>query len=267
MESIVSYFADIGIDLLGFLKLAGVLLIGALLISSLSRLIFRKRTLLGQSISSAIAIIFIYVVMVVILTLVEKLHFLITPLPFVELSSERISFFPFHDADYTVVAANLLRMVILAFWVSLVDSWLPKSKNLFLWLFWRAVTVAIGFIIHYLVVWAFQTYLPQGIVIYAPVILLGILVIMLLTGTLKILLGLVLATVNPLIGALYTFFFANIVGKLITRSVLTTGILSAVLMLLQKLEITGLSLAPEAMVAYIPFLLVLMPIWYLLGRL
>ena len=120
---------------------------------------------------------------------------------------------------------------------------------------------------HYLVVWVFQTYLPQGIVLYAPVILLGILVLMLLTGALKFLLGLLLATVNPLIGALYTFFFANIIGKQVTRSVLTTALLSGVLVMLQNLEIAGLSLAPEAMVAYIPFLLVLVPIWYLVSRL
>ena len=98
-------------------------------------------------------------------------------------------------------------------------------------------------------------------------ILLGILVLMLLTGALKFLLGLVLATVNPLIGALYTFFFANIVGKQITRSVLTTAILSGALVLLQDLGITSLSLTQEATVAYSPFLLLLIPVWYLVCRL
>lgn len=267
MDSIVSYFASIGIDFLSFLKLTGCLLLGALLINSLCRFIFRKSTLLGQAVSSSIAIIFIYVVMVLILTLATELQFLVTPLPFAVFTSQNITFFQFDGAAYTVIASQLLSMIILAFLVNLVDGWMPKSKNFFKWTFWRIVTIALGFSLHYLVVWLFETYLPQGIVLYAPVILLGILILMLLTGALKYLLGLLLATVNPLIAALYTFFFANIVGKQITRSVLTTAILSSVLVLLQDLGLMTLSLAPEAMVGYIPFLLILIPVWYLISRL
>ena len=267
MESIVSYFANIGIDFISFLKLAGILLLGAVLISALTRFIFRKTTMLAQAVSASIAIIFIYVVMVLILTLATKFQFLVTPLPFADLTAERIAFFQFQGANYTAIASELLNAIILAFLVGFIDSWMPKSKNLFKWVFWRILTVALGFVAHYLVVWVFRTFLPEGIVVYAPVILLAVLLLMLLTGALKFLLGLILATVNPLIGALYTFFFASIVGKQITRSVLTSAILSGLLMLLQKLGITGLSLAPEAMVAYIPFLLVLIPIWYLVGRL
>lgn len=267
MESIVSYFTDIGINIESLLKLAGLLILGSLLINAISRFIFRKQTILAQSVSSSIAIIFIYVVMVLIMTLVHELHFLITPLPFAKLSAEYITFFSLRQTDHLNAAANLLQMIILAFFVGLIDSWMPKSKHLLKWSFWRIVTVAAGFLIHYLIVWAFHKYLPQNFMIYAPAILLGILLVMLLTGALKVLLGLVLATVNPLIGALYTFFFANVVGKLVTRSVLTTAILSAVLVLLQDFGITDFSLAPEALIAYIPFLLLLIPVWYLSSRL
>lgn len=266
MESIVSFFAGIGIDLLGFLKLAGILLLGSLVISGISRFIFKKQTMLGQAMSSSIAIIFIYVVMVLIITVVTELRFLVTPLPFADISQESIRFFRFQGADYTTIASQLLSMIILAFLVNLIDGWMPKSKNLLKWTFWRIVTVALGFALHYLVTWLFNKYLPQGIVMYAPAVLLGILVIMLLTGALKFVLGLILATVNPLIAALYTFFFANIVGKQITRAVLTTGILSGVLFLLQDLGIAGLSLMAGALVAYIPFLLVLIVVWYLVCR-
>lgn len=267
MESIASYFAAIGIDFTSSLKFVVILLLGALLACSLCRFIFRKTTLIGQAVSSSIAIIFIYVAMVLILTVATQLQFLITPLPFATLSSQHISFFQFEGSDYTSVASQLLSMIILAFLMNLVDGWMPKSKNIFKWIFWRLLTIIFGLAIHYLVVWLFNRYLPEGIVLYAPVILLGILVLMLLTGALKYLLGLVLATVNPLIGALYTFFFANIVGKQITRSVLTTALLSGVLVLLQDLGITSLSLTPEATVGYIPFLLLLIPVWYLVCRL
>ena len=157
-------------------------------------------------------------------------------------------------------------MIILAFLVGLPDGWMPKSKHLFMWILGRTITVAIGFILHFLTTYLLQKYLPQVILLYAPVILLGLLLLMLLTGALRLPLGLLLATVNPLVAGLYTFFFANVIGKQITKAMLTTAALSGVVILLQKLDITILSLHPEAMIAYVPFLLLLVIIWYILDR-
>lgn len=266
MESIVSYFANVGIDFVSFLKLAGILLLSAVLISAVSRFIFRKQTLLSSSISSSIAIIFIYVTMVLILTVASDLHFLVTPLPLVSITAERIEFFRFTDAAFPTVTAQLLAMIILAFLVNLIESWLPRGKNIFSWTWWRLLTVVIGFMLHYGANWLIHKYLPDGIIQYAPMILLIILVVMLLTGALRFVLGLILATVNPLIAALYTFFFATLIGKQITKAVLTAGILSGVILLMQNMGITFLSLMPEALVAYVPFLLLLIPVWYLISK-
>lgn len=266
MESIVSYFANAGIDFGSFLRLAGILLLGSVLISAVSRFIFRRQTLLGSSISSSIAIIFIYVAMVLILTVATDLSFLVTPLPLASITAERIAFFNFADAAFPAVAAQLLAMIILAFLINLVESWLPRGKNIFSWTWWRLLTVAAGFMLHYGANLLIHKYLPQGFVQYAPMILLIILVIMLLTGALRFVLGLILATVNPVIAALYTFFFATLIGKQITKSVLTTGILSGVILLMQNMGITSLSLKPEALVAYIPLLLILIPVWYLISK-
>ena len=267
MESIISYFAEIGIDFWIFLKIAGMILLGSLLLTSISRFIFRKQTLFAGAISSSIAIIFIYVAMVLILTLTTQLRFLITPLPFATLTQDSIHFFRFDDASYTVIAGQLLSMIILSFLVNLIDRWLPKGKNIISWTWWRVLTITLGLLLHYAVTWLLGRYLPQGIVTYAPVILLGILLLMLLTGALRFILGAILATVNPLIAALYTFFFATIVGKQITRAVLTTGMLTGIILLLQKLGIAGLSLLSGALVAYIPFLLILVLVWYLISKL
>lgn len=266
MDSMISYFSGLGLDFPSILKFAACILLGALLISALSRFIFRKQTLLGSAVSSSIAIIFIYAAMVLILTMVPDLHFLVTPLPFASITQQSIYFFSFTGASYSAIASQVLGMIILAFLVNLVDHWMPNSKNLLKWLFWRILTVAVGFLLHYIVTWLFHRYLPQGIVLYAPAILLAILVIMLLTGALRFLVGLVLTTVNPVIAALYTFFFANIVGKQITRAVLTTAVLSGVIALLQDLGIAALSLAPGALIAYVPFLLILVPVWYVVSR-
>ena len=267
MESIVSYFSGLGIDLWSLLKFGGILLLGAIAFSAIAKFIFRKQTLLGHSFSSSIASIFIYAVMVLIMTIVTDLHFLVTPLPFATISQDSIRFFHFAGAAYTTIAGELLGMIILAFLVNLLDTWLPNGKSMLGWLFWRIITVAIGFLLHYAANYLLHRYLPQGIVMYAPVILLGILLLMLLTGALRFVLGLLLATVNPLIGALYTFFFANLIGKQITKAVLTTALLSGVIFLLEDLGITMLSLSAGALIAYIPFLLVLIPVWYLVSKL
>ena len=267
MESVVTYFSGLGIDLFSLLKFGCILLLGSILLSAVTRFIFRKQTLLGHSISSAIAIVFIYAVMALIMTVVTDLHFLVTPLPFVTISPDHISFFRFQNAAFTSITGEVLSMIILAFLVNLLDSWLPKGEKMLGWIFWRVLTVAAGFLLHYAANWLLHRYLPQGIVLYAPVILLGILLLMLLTGALKIVLGLLLAAVNPLIAALYTFFFANLIGKQITKAVLTTALLSGVIWLLEDLGITTLSLMAGALLAYLPFLLILIPVWYFVSRL
>ena len=266
MESIVSFFAGYGLDYAALLKASSILLLGALIFSGLLRFVFGKKTLVGNSISSAIAIIYIYVASAAILTLLPKLQWILSPLPFAIFSNEAIHFYTLTGANYIDVAAHLLGMVILSFLVNLADRWLPRGKNILSWFFCRCLTVALGIIMHFIVTWLFHRFLPEGIVMYAPVILLAILIIMLLTGALKLIVGAILTTVNPVIAAFYTFFFASFVGKQLTKAVLTTAIMTAIVYLLQNLGIVSLSLVSAALAAYIPFLLLLLLVWYLISR-
>ena len=104
--------------------------------------------------------------------------------------------------------------------------------------------------LHLIVTQLFTTYLPQGLVTYAPTILLALLVLLLLVGALKIVVGAILATVNPLIGAFYTFFFATIVGKALSKAMLTA------LLLLHSAEIFCFLLFSHVFSAFshIPFI-------------
>ena len=89
---------------------------------------------------------------------------------------------------------------------------------------------------------------------------------MLLTGALKLMVGVAIASVNPIIGALYTFFFATLVGKQLSKAVLTTLILAALVFALNKLGVTVISIAGAALMAYIPLLLLLLAVWYLVRK-
>ena len=90
---------------------------------------------------------------------------------------------------------------------------------------------------------------------------------MLLLGVLKIVLGLVLATVNPIIAGLYAFFFSHRIGKMLSRAVLTTVILSALVLVLEHVGLTAISISSAVLAAYIPLLILLLVLWYILSHL
>ena len=266
MEIIIKLFNSVGIDFDTFWKAGLILLLGTFLIGIFGRFVFGKRSALNNAVSSAFGILFIYAISVILRNAGTQFNTYIAPLPFVSISGEQMVLFNFMNVHYTAICSEVLSMIILSFLVNLADGWLPKGKNVFTWLFFRCLTVLIAYILHLVVVGLFATYLPEGIVTYAPVILLALLVLLLLTGVLKILVGAILTTVNPIIGGLYTFFFATIIGKQITKAVLTTAILSGLIIGLHYLGVTAISIAGAALFAYIPIMLILIVLWFVVYK-
>lgn len=266
MESIVNYFASLNLDIGAFLKGIGMLVAALLVLAIIGRFVFGKRSALILAVSSAIGILFVYVVTILLGGAGDEFQKFIAPLPFVTIENDTMVLFNF-QSDYTVVCTQILSMIILSFLMNLADGWLPTGKHILSWVFFRCLGVVIALILHLVVTGLLTSHLPEGLVTYAPVILLAILVLMLLTGALKFLVGLVLTTVNPLIAALYTFFFANIVGKQITKAILTTAILAGLVLILQKMGIVMISIAVAALAAYIPLIILLLVLWYIIGKL
>lgn len=256
------FIANLGLKPDSFLTTVLILLAGSLLMGVLGRFIFGKHSSVSGAISSAIGILFIYAVTVVLQVTGWVPKRFIAPLPFISIQDHTLSVFSFMDADYTVICSNLLSMVILAFLMNLTDRWLPKGKHLFTWFFWRILSVAIAYCLHVIVVGLFTKYLPEGLVIHAPTVLLALLVILLLTGVLKILVGALLTTVNPIIGGLYTFFFATIIGKMVSKAMLTTLLLALLVFALNYFGLTSFSIAITALTAYIPVIIGLAVIWF-----
>jgi len=266
MESIVNYFAELNLDIGVFLKSIGMLIAALLVLALVGRFVFGKRSALILAVSSAIGILFVYVITILLGSAGEELQKFIAPLPFVTIENDTMYLFNF-QADYTVICTQVLSMIILSFLMNLADGWLPTGKRVLGWVFFRCLGVVIALILHLVVTRLLTNLLPEGLVTYAPVILLAILVLMLLTGALKFLVGLILTTVNPLIAALYTFFFANVVGKQITKAILTTGILAGLVWVLQEMGVVAISIAAVALAAYIPLIILLVVLWYIVGKL
>lgn len=266
MESIINYFASLNLNIVDFLKAVGMLVAAILVLALVGRFVFGKRSALILAVSSAIGILFVYAITIILGGAGEELQKFIAPLPFVTIENDTMTLFSF-QADYTVVCTQVLSMIILSFLMNLADGWLPTGKKILGWVFFRCLGVVVALILHLVVTGLLTNLLPDGLVTYAPVILLGILLLMLLTGSLKFLVGLVLTTVNPLIAALYTFFFASVVGKQVTKAILTTAILAGLVIALQKMGVVAISIASAALVAYIPLLLLLVVLWYIVGKL
>lgn len=263
MNEIRQLFASIDFD--HFWKALLVLAAGTIVLGTVGRFAFGKRSALNHSVSSAIGILFVYAATVVLYSMGARYQRFIAPLPFVSFSGTEMTLFNFFAADYTLICTQLLSMIILAFLANLFDGILPKGKKIIGWLFFRCLTVVLAMAAHLAVDWLFTTYLPQGLVTYAPTIVLCLLILLLGVGALKVVIGALLATVNPLIGAFYTFFFATIVGKALSKAILTTAILTAIILALNYIGIAAVSIASAALIAYIPLLVILIAVWYVVG--
>lgn len=266
MDKITAYFDELGMDFDSFLIAAAVLLIGTIVLGAIGRFIFGKRSILVDSVSSAIGILFIYALNIVLRSASAELQQFIAPLPFINIVGDQLTLFSFAGVDYTIICTELVSMIILAFLMNLIDRYMPKGGNIFSWIFFRVLTILLAQAAHLFVTWLFANYLPEGLLTYAPAIILGLLILMLLTGALKLLVGLMISTVNPLIAALYTFFFANIVGKQVTKAIFTTGILAGLVFALEKIGITTICIALGALAAYIPLIILLVILWYVVYK-
>lgn len=264
MEAVSEYLSNLDVRNLVFFTL--ILIVGSLLISIIGRFVFGKHSTLSLSASSAIGILFIYALNIALSCAGTEFSKYIAPLPFISIADNSVSFFQFTGVDYTIICQELVGLIVLSFLMNLIDQLLPAGKSIFSWFLFRVIALFLAQVAFLLVNWLMVTYLPSDYLVYAPAIILGILLLMLLTGALKLLLGLFLATVNPLIAALYTFFFANIVGKCITKAVFTTAIIALLVYGLEKLGIAAISLAVEALTLYIPLLIILLFFWRILRK-
>ena len=267
MEFILKQLEALGFDAPLFLRSAILLAVASILLGAIGRFIFGKRSKVHCAVSSAIGILFVYAATIVLHSAGAEFQRFIAPLPFVEIAGENLRIFSFTSAEFPEICSQVLSMVILAFLVNIIDSILPRGKGLLSWLVLRILTVVGAIALHLVSTWLLNMLLPQGLMEYAPMVLLALLVILLLVGGLKIIVGAVLTTVNPIIGIVYTFFFANIIGKAITKAVLTTAILSGLVYLLGYLGVTIVSITEAALVAYIPLALVLLVVWFVITRL
>lgn len=238
-----------------------------IVIGFIGRLCFGKKSDLNRSLSAGIGILFIYAVTIVIYSFdPADLSRFLSPLPYVAFSGDYLYLFTFAGVRFQVICSQILSMIVLAFLYNLIDDFMPEGKKLLHWLLYRILTILMAMVLHYVVTWLSNTFLPGPLVSYAPTMLVVVLGVTLLLGALKVLLGLVLAAVNPIIAAIYAFFFSHKLGKQLSRAVLTTAVLSVTVELLRYFGYAAISISGAALLTYLPLIAALLVLWYLLGH-
>ena len=240
----------------------------ALVFGVLNRAVLGKRSSLNHAVSSAMAVLFLYAATIVIYTCKPwELSKFLSPLPFITFLENHIMLLPFAGSEITLLCHEILSLVILSFLVILIDSIIPKGESVLSWCVCRLIAVVLSMGLHCVVTWAVNLYFPDALITYAPIILLGLLLGMLLLGVLNVILSLALAAVNPFFGAVYAFFFSNAVGKQLTKSVLTTALVCAVIYLLERGGYGVICITTAALLSYLPLVAVLLVLWFVIGKL
>lgn len=266
MDQILDTLRSAGINPEVFIKTTAIVTLGVLLLSCLIRLIFGRRSNLSHALSSAIGILFVYVVAVVVHSIFSQWEHYIPPLPYVTYNGSNLVIFSFSGAHYTAVCSQILSMVILAFLANLLDSLITSRKNVLSWFASKCLTILLAIGLQWLANWLIRRYFPTGIITYAPTILLGLLILLISVGSLKFLAGIILSEVHPVVGAFFTFFFVTLTGKALTRAVLTAGILTCLVLTLAGIGCSIISIASAALIAYIPLLTILAAQWFLINK-
>ena len=131
LESLFDTVQSIELDSLTFLKDIGIACAILLVLGGLFRVFFGKRSNLNHALSSAIGILAVYILGIFLYGSSHALSGLLASLPFVAVRDGMLALFSFSSASTPEICAMLVRMIMLAFLVNLLDTVLPKGKNLF----------------------------------------------------------------------------------------------------------------------------------------
>ena len=256
------------LDFVSSLKFIALLAAAALVAGLIGRILFGKHSAFNHAVSSSIGILFIYLVTAVIYTFnTAGLSRFLTPLPYVDFYSGYLHMISFAASGIPVICKNILSMILLSFLVNTIGSIIPKGKSPAKWFFLRIISVVLAMGLHYFIDMLCRNYLPDVLVTYAPILLLVILLASFLLGALNVILSLLLIMVHPIVAGIYAFFFSNILGKQLSKAILTTILISAVFLSLQIAGYGTICINAAALLSFTPLIFVLLLLWYLVGNL
>ncbi len=271
MNSIPFLSAVIGsgnpqIDWIVTLKIVCILALMIFAAGAILRAIFGRGSSLTRSVSATLNILLIYFTSIALYYFFPTLRVWFSTLPFITLTSDHLFIWGLSDLPDLVFYPAILQMAVLALFVNMLETYLPRGRNLISWYLYRVITGLCAFALYTGFSYLVNAYTPEIFGTWAKPIILGFWGIILFIAVLKLLLSAILTVINPILGACYAFFFHSLFGKQFSKAILTTVIMVFIVYYLNQTGYTQLVYSDISFATYGPTSLVLLIALYLFGK-
>lgn len=264
--SAITDFSGYQIDWIETIKLSCVIAIGIFAVGAIFRAFLGRGSSLTRSVSAALNILLIYVCAAVLYQHLPTLHQLFNSLPFVTMSTDRMTMWNISLLPDLILYPAVLQMSVLALLVNILETFLPRGRNIITWYLYRTLTALGALILYFGLYSAINHIAPEIWGAWAEIILITFWGIILLIVLLKLLFSVLLSIFNPIIGACYTFFFSNLFGKQFTKAILTTIFMVLIISYLNQYGISQVVYSEMTLANYGSMSLILLVVLYLFGK-
>lgn len=197
-------------------------LIAVFILAGLARLVLGQASNVIPSAASCVQLVLVGLIVTGLYAAFPLLRQMLSQLPFLNLFANGFRLISPAQLEYNALFPALLRLFLLALVINFWEELLPKCKKFVSWLLMRLLS-AVGSLCCYLLLCeGLQRYCPQLFDQWAMAIVLCIPGCLCLLGICKALLTLAAVVVHPLLGLLFSFFFSHVIGRQLTRSVITS---------------------------------------------
>ena len=266
MQSLIEAVTDPAF--IGNIKMILMICVACILGGALLRLLFGKRATTVRSVTVAVGILITYLILFILSAKFSSLSAYLVALPFASFGNGTISVFTLMQSAQDNLYYELVNLILLSFLFGLLDDLLPEGKRFFTWLLLRCICIVCAYLAFSLVTGLIARFLPDAIMQYAPAILLVLLAVFLAVTVFKWLISLILGiSGGPVLGAIYTFFISHVVGKQLTKSALSTGILMGLVYLANHFGMTTFVIGQPYYLTAVPLIVLLCGVWYLIHKL
>ena len=241
----------------------------ALILAALIRLIHKKTSQYNHALSSAMALMFMYMLMLLLHRLIpEIVDPVLDKLPLINVDFDlgTVSLVQLSTEKFGESCRELVYVLILSFCLIGLDDIIPDAKNIPSWMLLQFIIACIALAIYCFILKAINIFMPEIFTSVAPMILVSILLFMVFLGLLKVILTMMLVAVNPLLGAISAFFSSNKLGMALGKSVMCSFVLIAMTAFLRFKEVTVVSLNDLTMLVCCLPLIILALLWVVIGH-
>ena len=272
LELISAYILSLypeGFDPLDMLHSILYIVAVILITTMMVRLIHKKASQYNHALSSATALMFMYMLLFQIYRVFPDIvEPLLEKLPLIDLDADanKIHLYKFSLDQFSDCCREFLYLFILSFCLIGLDDIIPDAKNTPSWIVLQFIIACIALAIYYFILKCINHFAPDLLDSLAPMILVCILLFMVILGMMKVLLTLMLVAVNPRLVAVSAFFSSNKLGMALGKSIMCSLVMTSMVVFLGFKDLLTFRFDDlTLMVCYLPMALLAF-LWVVIGH-